>query len=72
MCPIAVKKLHYFYGIGAFLIQQTCINSTFANNKNYFMGRGDKKTAKGKRFKGSFGKSRPRKVAVKKKAAKKK
>jgi 30S ribosomal protein S31 len=34
------------------------------------MGRGDKKTAKGKRFKGSFGKSRP--VTVKKKAAKKK
>jgi len=27
------------------------------------MGRGDKKTAKGKRFKGSFGKSRPAKVA---------
>lgn len=30
-------------------------------NKNYyllFMGRGDKKTAKGKRFKGSFGKTR--------------
>lgn len=25
------------------------------------MGRGDKKTAKGKRFKGSFGKSRPHK-----------
>jgi 30S ribosomal protein S31 len=25
------------------------------------MGRGDKKTAKGKRFKGSFGKSRPKK-----------
>jgi 30S ribosomal protein S31 len=24
------------------------------------MGRGDKKTAKGKRFKGSFGKSRPK------------
>jgi 30S ribosomal protein S31 len=36
------------------------------------MGRGDKKTAKGKRFKGSFGKSRPaNKVTVKKKAAKK-
>jgi 30S ribosomal protein S31 len=36
------------------------------------MGRGDKKTAKGKRFKGSFGKSRPaKKAAVKKKAAKK-
>jgi 30S ribosomal protein S31 len=28
------------------------------------MGRGDKKTAKGKRFKGSFGKTRPHKVAV--------
>ena len=33
------------------------------------MGRGDKKTAKGKRFKGSFGKSRPKK---KKTPAKKK
>ncbi len=39
------------------------------------MGRGDKKTAKGKRFKGSFGKSRPaispdtkKKNAAKKKA----
>lgn len=33
------------------------------------MGRGDKKTAKGKRFKGSFGKSRPaKKVAAKKNA----
>ena len=29
------------------------------------MGRGDKKTAKGKRFLGSFGKSRPHKVASK-------
>jgi 30S ribosomal protein S31 len=37
------------------------------------MGRGDKKTAKGKRFKGSFGKSRPVTVpAGKKKAAAKK
>ena len=38
------------------------------------MGRGDKKTAKGKRFKGSFGKSRPvtKTPAAKKKAAKKK
>jgi 30S ribosomal protein S31 len=35
------------------------------------MGRGDKKTAKGKRFKGSFGKSRPAKKAVAKKAPKK-
>ena len=36
------------------------------------MGRGDKKTAKGKRFKGSFGNSRPANVlkkAVAKKAA---
>ena len=32
------------------------------------MGRGDKKTAKGKRFQGSFGKTRP---AKKKKGAKK-
>ena len=37
------------------------------------MGRGDKKTAKGKRFKGSFGKSRPAtSPAAKKKAAAKK
>jgi 30S ribosomal protein S31 len=27
--------------------------------RKIIMGRGDKKTAKGKRFKGSFGKSRP-------------
>ena len=37
------------------------------------MGRGYKKTAKGKRFQGSFGKSRPaNKPAAKKKAAAKK
>ena len=38
------------------------------------MGRGDKKTAKGKRFMGSFGKSRPAKAnpATKKAAEKKK
>ena len=30
------------------------------------MGRGDKKTAKGKRFKGSFGKSRPANAGNKK------
>lgn len=35
------------------------------------MGRGDKKTKKGKIFKGSFGKSRPSKV-VKKKATEQK
>jgi 30S ribosomal protein S31 len=35
------------------------------------MGKGDKKSAKGKRFKGSFGKSRPakkKKIAAKKKS----
>jgi 30S ribosomal protein S31 len=32
---------------------------SFFQTKNFTMGRGDKKTAKGKRFKGSFGKSRP-------------
>ncbi|MEJ7737818.1 MAG: 30S ribosomal protein THX [Chitinophagaceae bacterium] len=31
------------------------------------MGRGDKKTKRGKIFKGSFGKSRPARPAVKKK-----
>ncbi|MFN8277069.1 MAG: 30S ribosomal protein THX [Chitinophagales bacterium] len=39
------------------------------------MGRGDKRTAKGKRFKGSFGNARPKKVkkaAAPKKAAPKK
>jgi len=34
------------------------------------MGRGDKKTAKGKRFKGSFGKSRPHKTTTAKKKLK--
>jgi hypothetical protein len=33
------------------------------------MGRGDKKTAKGKRTIGSFGKSRPHKVVKSKKAS---
>ena len=35
------------------------------------MGRGDKKSKKGKIFKGSFGKSRPARPAAKKAAAKK-
>jgi 30S ribosomal protein S31 len=40
--------------------------------KNYnIMGRGDKKTAKGKRFLGSFGKSRPHKTRTIKTAAQK-
>lgn len=33
------------------------------------MGRGDKRTAKGKRFKGSYGKTRPHKVKKATKAA---
>lgn len=36
------------------------------------MGRGDKKTKKGKIFKGSFGKSRPARPAAKKEAPAKK
>jgi 30S ribosomal protein S31 len=38
----------------------------FTHKKN-IMGRGDKKTAKGKRFQGSFGKSRPAKATKSKK-----
>jgi len=41
---------------GAFLL---LIFRTFAPHKIIIMGRGDKKTKKGKIFKGSFGKSRP-------------
>lgn len=42
-------------------------------DQKIIMGRGDKKTAKGKRFKGSFGKTRPaKKKTAAKKAAKKK
>jgi 30S ribosomal protein S31 len=37
--------------------------------KKITMGRGDKKTAKGKRFKGSFGKSRPARTNKAKRAA---
>jgi 30S ribosomal protein S31 len=37
--------------------------------KNKIMGRGDKKTKKGKIFKGSFGKSRPANPAKAKKTA---
>jgi 30S ribosomal protein S31 len=56
---------------GAFFIQQP-LHLQKLNNS--IMGRGDKKTAKGKRFLGSFGKSRPanppkKKVAEKKKEA---
>jgi 30S ribosomal protein S31 len=43
-------------------------NQYFKNKKTY-MGRGDKKTKKGKIFKGSFGKSRPANAPVVKKAA---
>ena len=50
----------------AFLLHNPYICKNF---KYINMGRGDKKTAKGKRFQGSFGKSRPAKP---KKAAPKK
>lgn len=43
---------------------------TTKNKNTIIMGRGDKKTAKGKRFKGSFGNSRPAN-ALKKAIAKK-
>ncbi|HAP01869.1 MAG TPA: 30S ribosomal protein THX [Bacteroidetes bacterium] len=41
--------------------------TTFATNKNLnqinkIMGRGDKRSAKGKRFKGSYGNSRPQRA----------
>jgi 30S ribosomal protein S31 len=38
------------------------VNFADINLKKIIMGRGDKKTAKGKRFQGSFGKSRPANV----------
>ncbi|MGZ5190221.1 MAG: 30S ribosomal protein THX [Flavisolibacter sp.] len=46
------------------IICAICVQSaqsviTFAELKKTIMGRGDKKTKKGKIFKGSFGKSRP-------------
>jgi 30S ribosomal protein S31 len=50
----------------------TCSLSIFclpSPSKIFFMGRGDKKTKKGKIFKGSFGKSRPARPAQAKKAA---
>ncbi len=45
------------------------LSCTYRILKIFFMGKGDKKTKKGKIFKGSFGKSRPAKTT---KAAKKK
>jgi 30S ribosomal protein S31 len=38
------------------------LSSFIHSFKTYSMGRGDKKTAKGKRFKASFGKTRPAKA----------
>ena len=43
----------------------------FSIKKKVIMGKGDKKTKKGKIFKGSFGKSRPAKPAKKAAPAKK-
>ncbi len=60
--------------VSCFFYDHLCIYAALLqfnhSNKLITMGRGDKKTAKGKRFKGSFGKSRPAKVAVKKAAKK--
>ena len=59
------------FGSGAFIILP--VKQLFSNKINLsVMGRGDKKTKKGKIFKGSFGKSRPRntKKTVKKKESK--
>jgi 30S ribosomal protein S31 len=50
---------------GAFIFKQLILQS---KKNKITMGRGDKKTAKGKRFQGSFGKTRP----AKKKTANKK
>jgi 30S ribosomal protein S31 len=50
-----VPELLYLYGVRSFIHLFKEIN----------MGRGDKKTKKGKIFKGSFGKSRPAKPAKK-------
>ncbi len=59
----------------AFFMHILCITKAsviFQLKINVFMGRGDKKTKKGKIFKGSFGKSRPSRPeeAAKKIAAK--
>ncbi|HWR32291.1 MAG TPA: 30S ribosomal protein THX [Chitinophagaceae bacterium] len=61
-----MEKLLLEFSAGAFLIPY------FHAIKSIIMGRGDKKTAKGKRFKGSFGKSRPTKKVASKKTEKKK
>lgn len=47
---------------GFYFIRQRIFQGEFLRhllNKKFTMGRGDKKTKKGKTFKGSFGKSRP-------------
>jgi len=60
-----ISPSYFYFWRGAFLIRAKFYNY----RKKKFMGKGDKKTKKGKIFKGSFGKSRPANV---KKAAKKK
>jgi 30S ribosomal protein S31 len=54
--------------VGAYCLEFCLFYITFAPSKNYFktkiiMGRGDKRTAKGKRTIGSFGKARPARTA---------
>jgi 30S ribosomal protein S31 len=62
--------LFLFNGNPAVVSRKNC---TFAGSKNIkqVMGRGDKKTKKGKTFKGSFGNSRPARPAKKKAEGKK-
>jgi 30S ribosomal protein S31 len=45
-------------GYDAFLVENKCILMSI-NEQEKHMGRGDKKTKKGKIWRGSFGKSRP-------------
>jgi 30S ribosomal protein S31 len=70
------KELHPVFDRAEFFIHRFTNQSNPLNK--IIMGRGDKKTAKGKRFKGSFGKSRPvtkspaKKISTAKKTAEKK
>jgi 30S ribosomal protein S31 len=53
----------------AIIVHLCSLFKIYLSIKKTIMGRGDKKTKKGKIFKGSFGKSRPAKPAKDKKAA---
>ncbi|MBK9270750.1 MAG: 30S ribosomal protein THX [Saprospiraceae bacterium] len=56
---IWIAKVRIFILLQAFY----SLNTTFAAKlKQKFMGRGDKRTAKGKRTRASYGNSRPKKI----------